>query len=69
MNGQRLIDNCHAIAKQQYPDDHAGAQKHEIELLRTKVLELAKKLEQHVPMAEGYANPGFLPSNLTGGDK
>lgn len=40
MSGQRIVDTCRALAQQQYPDDQAGAARHEIGLLRTKVLEL-----------------------------
>jgi hypothetical protein len=44
MNGLQIIENCRSIAQRQYEGDAAGAAQHEIELLRTKVLELSKQL-------------------------
>lgn len=44
--GQRIVDTCHDIARRQYEDDAAGAAKCEIDLLRTKVLELSKSMQQ-----------------------
>lgn len=43
-NGLQLIDNCREIAQRQFPSEPTGAAQCEIELLRTKVLELSKKL-------------------------
>lgn len=46
MNGQQIIDNCHDLAKRQFPEDGApmGRALCEVDLLRTKVLELAKRI-------------------------
>lgn len=45
MTGQQIVDNCRDIAARQYEGDESGARQCEIDLLRTKVLELSKKLE------------------------
>lgn len=45
MTGQQIVENCHSIAARQYEGDAPGAAACEIELLRTKILELSKKLE------------------------
>jgi hypothetical protein len=42
--GQQIVDTCRSIAQKQFESDPAGAAQCEIELLRTKVLELTKKL-------------------------
>lgn len=56
MTGQQIVDNCHAIAERQYPEaDLAGLHARalcEIMFLRTKVLELSKKLEVQAEEAE-----------------
>lgn len=45
MTGLQIIQNCRDIAARQFEGDRTGAAQCEIELLRTKVLELSKKLE------------------------
>jgi hypothetical protein len=48
MNGQQIVDNCRDIAKRQFPETSAMGEVAralcEIGLLRTKVLELSKKV-------------------------
>jgi hypothetical protein len=53
MNGQQLIDTCRDIAARQFEGDPVGAAQCENELLRTKVLELAMRVEQIATPAEG----------------
>jgi hypothetical protein len=56
MNGQQLIDTCRDIAARQFEGDPVGAAQCEIELLRTKVLELAQRVERaEAPRAEATA--------------
>lgn len=52
MTGAQILQSCRDIAQRQYEGDAAGAAQHEIELLRTKVLELAKKLEEQRAQAQ-----------------
>lgn len=56
MTAQRLIDTCAALARQQYPDDAAGRAECEIQLLRTKVMELVRRSET-TPAPRGYRCP------------
>jgi hypothetical protein len=46
MTGEQIVDTCRDIAARQFEGDPLGAAQHEIELLRTKVLELSKVAAQ-----------------------
>ena len=58
MTGQQIIATCRDIAARQFEGDPTGAMHHEIELLRTKVLELSAKVEQHAAQAQACKVPG-----------
>lgn len=44
MNGQQIVDTCESIAARQFSENRLGAALYEITLLRTKVLELARRV-------------------------
>jgi hypothetical protein len=54
-SGQQIIDNCRDIAARQYAGDLAGAARCEIELLRTKVLELSAQVARSRAGAEAQS--------------
>lgn len=45
LSGPQIVENCRQIAERQYPDDDKGARDFEIQLLRTKVLELKRRVD------------------------